>query len=132
MTASPRFGPAKRGLRSALRRRIASFGHAGAGIAHMVATQPHARIHLAAVAVVVGTGLRLAIPIEDWIAVTLASALVLAAEAINTAFEHLCDVVSPQWSEDVRRAKDVAAGAVLLAAVAAAIVGGLVVAKAVA
>ena len=96
----------------------------------MVATQPHARIHLAAVAVVVGTGLRLAIPIEDWIAVTLASALVLAAEAFNTAFEHLCDVVSPQWSEDVRRAKDVAAGAVLLAAVAAAIVGGLVVAKA--
>lgn len=62
-------------------------------------------------------------------ALALTCGLVLALEAVNTAMEHLCDVVCPTWSEDVRRAKDVAAGAVLLAALAAAIVGLLVTVK---
>ena len=114
---------------SYLRRRLRSFGHALSGIGHLLATQPHARIHLAAVAGVIAAGWALRIDTGEWMALTLACGLVLALEAANTAMEHLCDVVCPTWSEDVRRAKDVAAGAVLLAAGAALIVGLLVVLK---
>ncbi len=110
-------------------RRLHSFGHALSGIGHMLATQAHARIHLAAVAGVIAAGWALRIDAGDWMAIALACGLVLALEAVNTAMEHLCDVVCPTWSEDVRRAKDVAAGAVLLAAGAALIVGFLVVFK---
>lgn len=115
--------------RSYLQKRIRSFGHAFAGIGYMVATQPHARLHLLAISLVVGAGWSLSIALSDWLIVTLACGLVLALEAVNTAMEHLCDVVCPAWSDDVRRTKDVAAGAVLIAAVAAAAVAVLVVAK---
>ena len=56
----------------------------------------------------------------------LAIALVWVAEIVNTAFEHLCDVVQPDLHVSVKSAKDVAAGAVLVAAMAAAVIGGLV------
>ncbi|MBB3951929.1 diacylglycerol kinase family protein [Aureimonas jatrophae] len=114
---------------SYLGRRLRSFGHALHGIGHMVATQPHARLHLLAAGLVVAGGWALSIDATDWMVVVLACGLVLAMEAVNTAVEHLCDVVCPTWSEDVRRAKDVAAGAVLIAAIAAAVVGLLVLTK---
>ena len=63
---------------------------------------------------------------HDFALLTLAIACVWAAEAANTALEHLADVVSPRLHEGIRKAKDVAAAAVLLAAVGAAIVGLLV------
>jgi diacylglycerol kinase (ATP) len=56
----------------------------------------------------------------------LAIAIVLIAEAINTAFEHLCDVVQPELNASVKAAKDVAAGAVLISSIAAAIIGIMV------
>ncbi|WP_202814406.1 diacylglycerol kinase family protein [Aureimonas sp. AU40] len=126
-TTSP--APALTALQAIWRKRIGSFGHAFSGIGYMVATQPHARFHLLAVAVVAPVGWSLSITVADWMILALACGFVLAMEAVNTAMEHLCDVVCPAWSESVRRTKDVAAGAVLLAAVTAAIVGLLVVAK---
>lgn len=115
--------------RSYLAKRIRSFGHAFSGIGYMVATQPHARLHFLAVAIVCGAGWWLSIPLSDWAILALVCGMVLATEAINTAMEHLCDVVCPAWNEDVRRTKDVAAGAVLISAIVAGIVGILVVAK---
>ena len=106
--------------------RIASFGYAFRGLAQLLATQHNAWIHAAATALVCALGALFGISAGEWIAIVLAIALVWSAEAMNTAFESLCDVVSPALHPSVRRAKDVAAGAVLLSAAGAAAVGLIV------
>ncbi len=92
----------------------------------MLATQPHARIHLAATVAVVGLGLGLRIDRWEWCAVLAAIGLVWAAEGINSALETLADHVAPEQHPLIGRAKDLAAGAVLAAALAAAGIGLLV------
>ncbi len=108
---------------SALRHRLLSFVHAGRGIATMIRSEPHAKFHVFAAVVVVVAGIRFGIGRGEWLALALAIGLVLCAEAFNTAFEALCDVVSPERHPEIGRAKDVAAGAVLLSALAALAVG---------
>ena len=71
-------------------------------------------------------GLGLGLSHAEWCVVVLAMTLVWSAEAVNTAFEALCDVASPARHPLVERAKDIAAGAVLIAAAGAAVVGLLV------
>ena len=56
-------------------------------------------------------------------AVSFAIGMVLAAEAVNSSIEALCDLVSPGYNEAIKKAKDLAAGAVLILAIAAATVG---------
>lgn len=108
------------------RDRIASFAHAFRGVAALLATQPNARIHAAATAAALALAGALRVAAGEWIALALAIALVWTAEALNTAIEALCDVASPQPHPLVRRAKDVAAAAVLFAAAGAVVVGILV------
>jgi diacylglycerol kinase (ATP) len=107
-------------------KRVKSFGYALNGLGFMLRTQHNAWIHLAATAAVIAAGLWLRIEAHDWRWIALAIALVWVAEIVNTAFEHLCDVVQPEFHVSVKTAKDVAAGAVLVAAVAAVIIGVLV------
>lgn len=92
----------------------------------MFRTQPNARFHLAASVAVVLSGFWLEISRLEWAALVLCIALVLALEAVNTALEYLTDLVSPEYHQLAGKAKDAAAGAVLLAAVGAAVVGGVV------
>jgi diacylglycerol kinase (ATP) len=106
--------------------RAKSFRHAFAGLADMLRTQHNAWLHAAATLAVCAAGLALRVAARDWRWLIAAIALVWIAEAINTAFEHLCDVVAPGFQPSVKHAKDVAAGAVLLAAIAAALIGALV------
>lgn len=107
-------------------RRIASFRYALAGIAHLVRTQPNARIHLAIAVAVVLLGLWLGLPARDWAVIALTIGMVFAAEGFNTAIEALVDLVSPDPHPLAKVAKDVAAGAVLMAALAAIAVGLLI------
>lgn len=109
-----------------LRDRFKSFGHAGAGLWFLVKSEPQARIHMLATAVVLIAAWGLDVNRQDWLWLILAIALVWISEAFNTAFEHLCNVVSPEYSQSVKRAKDIAAGAVLVAAIAAALIGIIV------
>jgi diacylglycerol kinase (ATP) len=104
--------------------RAKSFGYAFQGLVFMVRTQHNAWIHLAATVAVIVAGLLLKVSAADWRWLITALALVWVAEAMNTAFEHLCDVVSPQFHPGVQRCKDIAAGAVLICAIAAALLGG--------
>jgi diacylglycerol kinase (ATP) len=106
--------------------RIASFGHALRGLAALVATQHNAWIHAAATLAACALAALLGISAGEWVAVVLAISSVWTAEAMNTAFESLCDVASPDHHPLVRRAKDVAAGAVLVSATGAATVGLIV------
>ena len=106
--------------------RIRSFYHAMRGIVHMVRCQHNAWIHAAATLVVLSAGFLLRISPSDWCWIVLAIAIVWTAEALNTAFEFLADVASPEFHPLVRDAKDVAAGAVLLTAVAGVVIGAIV------
>ena len=92
----------------------------------MLLRQPNARIHLFAAIVVVVLGVRLGVTAGEWVALILSIVLVLAAEALNTALEHVVDIVSPDWHEAARDAKDVAASAVLICAIGAVCVGAIV------
>ncbi len=112
--------------RFSLGARIASFGHAFRGLAELLATQHNARIHAAATLAVCALAGFLGVSAEEWLAIVLAIAAVWSAEAMNTAFEALCDLVSPDRLPLVQRVKDVAAGAVLVSAAGAATVGLIV------
>ncbi len=106
--------------------RLRSFRYAMAGLWFMLRTQHNAWIHVGVAVAVVASASFLGVRAEDWRWLVVAITLVWFAEAINTAFEHLCDVVSPDIHASVAKAKDVAAGAVLICAVGAAIIGILV------
>lgn len=112
--------------RSYFQRRRESFRHAANGVRILVATQPHARIHLAAAAAVALAAWLLDASALEWCALLLAIALVWASEAINTAIEFTVDLASPEHHPLAGKAKDAAAGAVLLAAILAALVGAIV------
>jgi diacylglycerol kinase (ATP) len=92
----------------------------------MIRCQHNAWIHAAATLVVLTAAFLLRVSGADWCWIILAISIVWTAEALNTAFEFLADAASPEFHPLVRDAKDVAAGAVLLTAVAAAIIGIIV------
>jgi len=92
----------------------------------MLRTQRNAQIHFVATLVVVAAGFIFGVGIGEWIALVLAITLVLALEALNTALEAVVDLASPQLHPLAKRAKDVAAGAVLIGAIGAAVVGCLI------
>lgn len=106
--------------------RLASFGHALRGLRRLIGTQLNARIHVAAALIVVALGLWLDLPALEWALLIAMMALVICAEALNTGIEWVVDLASPEWHELARDAKDVAAAAVLLAAVGAVAVGTLI------
>ncbi|MGC4072133.1 MAG: diacylglycerol kinase family protein [Nibricoccus sp.] len=106
--------------------RLKSFGHALRGGVMMLKTQPNARIHLAATLAVVAAGVGWRISSGEWALVLLACGLVWLTEALNTALEFLADEVSRERREGIKRAKDVAAFAVLIAAFVAVGIGVVV------
>ncbi|HEX9676105.1 MAG TPA: diacylglycerol kinase family protein [Anaerolineales bacterium] len=111
------------GGRAALLR---SFGYAYSGIAYLLRSQQNARIHAAITLVVIGLGIWLRLTGPQWAVLVLAMGLVWSAETVNTALENLVDLASPQVDPAAKSVKDLAAAAVLLAAIAAAAVGVLV------
>jgi diacylglycerol kinase (ATP) len=103
------------------------FRFALSGLAVLLASQVNARIHLAVTAAVVLVGAWLRVSLGDWCWLVLAMALVWTSEALNTALELLGDAVSGgAHHEAVGRAKDVAAAGVLVAAMAAALIGVII------
>ena len=107
---------------------MVSLSHAWRGIRGMFFSEPNARLHFAAAFVAIGGGFTLRLSALEWALLVLVVTLVVAAEAMNTAIEALCDIVHPDHSEAIRRVKDTAAGGVLLCAIGAVIVAVLVLA----
>ena len=104
-------------------KRILSFKYAITGIIHMLRHEPNARIHLIASLVVVFLGVYFRIEKLEWLFITLAIGMVFSAELFNTSLESITDIISPEKNKKAGQAKDTAAGAVLIAAVAAAVIG---------
>jgi diacylglycerol kinase (ATP) len=105
---------------------IESFNCAIEGILWTARTQKHMRWHFFSAAVVLFAALFFKIPTVDFLLLTLSITVVLFAEIINTAVEVVVDLVTPEYHPLAKQAKDVAAGAVLLAACGAAVVGYVV------
>jgi len=108
------------------RARVASIVYAWAGLVALVRTQANARIHVAATIAVVALGVVVQLAAWEWVSLILAITIVWMAEALNTAIEFACDVVTREFHPSIKMAKDIAAGAVLAAASGAAIVGLIV------
>ncbi len=104
-------------------KRAKSFSHAGRGIVVFIKTTHNAWIHLFVLVLAVGFGFYFDITLNEWMMLVLAGGLVLMAEAFNTAFEIDINLTSPEYHPYARDVKDVAAGAVLISAITAGIIG---------
>lgn len=109
-----------------LEKRIKSFGYAFKGIASLIKKEHNAWIHCTAIVLVTVCGFYFGITPTEWCIVVICFGVVLAAEGFNTAIERLVDLVSPGFHPIAGDVKDVAAGAVLICAIASAIVGGII------
>lgn len=105
---------------------LQSLKFALAGLMHAVRTQRNFRVHLVMGTLVLIAASALQIPRIEWVLLIIVMGMVLAAELINTIVEALVDLASPEYHELARIAKDVAAGAVLIVALTAAVVGVLI------
>lgn len=99
------------------------FAVALSGVLWSTQTQASFRIHLPIALAVLGIGAWLRLEAWRWVAVVLAITIVLSAELLNTSIEQLVRVLHPQHDEQIKRVLDTAAGAVLVAAIGAVIVG---------
>lgn len=108
------------------KKQIRSFGYAWKGIKCCVGREQNLGFHLVASVCVVVAGALLEITRTEWALIVLCIGMVTGAELMNTAIERLVDLVSPQRHPLAGQVKDIAAGAVLVCALAAAVVGGIV------
>ena len=104
-------------------KRIKSFKHAFNGLGILLKEEHNARIHLAAVVVVTIAGFYFKIAAMEWVTLVLVMGIVISMEIINSFIENLCDFVSPNKHELIKKVKDLAAAAVLVSAFSALIIG---------
>ncbi len=109
-----------------LLKRAKSFSHAGRGFMVFIKSTHNAWIHLAIFGDAVVLGIYFNITVVEWTMLVLAGGFVLVAEAFNTAIEIDVNLTSPEYHPYARDIKDVAAGAVLIAACTAFIIGLLI------
>lgn len=105
------------------KKQLHSFGYAWKGVRCCIGREQNLSFHLIAMILTVIAGFILDITRMEWIMVILCIGVVIAAELFNTAIEKLVDLVSPERHPIAGQVKDIAAGAVLVCAVAAAIIG---------
>jgi len=102
---------------------VDSFRHAFEGLVYVLRAERNARVHLAVSLVVVLLSVWLQLSRIEWVFIIMAIALVFAGEMLNTVVELVIDIVEPNQNSLAKHAKDVAAGAILIAAIAAAATG---------
>jgi diacylglycerol kinase (ATP) len=105
---------------------LESFNYAFEGVIHVLRTQRNMRLHFLIAVVVLAVAVVVGVTRFELIALLLAIAFVLIAEMINTAIEHTIDVATTSFDPMAKLAKDIAAGAVLIASVNAVAIGYLV------
>ncbi len=106
--------------------RLRSFTYAINGLVRLVSAEHNAWIHAVATVCVIGLAWQCQVSRFEWMILLLAVALVWVAEALNTALECLANAVSLEFNPHIKHAKDIAAGAVFLAALFAVSLGSLV------
>lgn len=109
-----------------LKARLKSFKYALNGLWLVLKEEHNFWIHLLATAVVVTSGFYFQVLRSEWLWLVFAIGLVLTAEVFNSAIERLVDLKQPERDPKAGKIKDLAAAAVLIAAITAAIIGGLI------
>lgn len=105
---------------------INSFKYAIEGIISSFKTERNMKIHVLAMIVIIALGLFFKLNKVEWCFIIIAIASVISAELFNTAIETVVDMVSPERNPKAKLAKDIAAGAVLVVAIGAAIIGFII------
>jgi len=109
-----------------LKKVLRSFIYAFQGIFSFFRSERNAKIQLTIFILVILAGVYFKITPVEWMIICLFAALVFGLEAVNTAIEGLSDIVSPDYDKRIKKIKDVAAGAVLIAAIFSAIAGVII------
>jgi len=109
-----------------MRKRIQSFGYAGRGIKTVFTSEANMKIHLVITTGVIICGFIFKINVTEWSLCLLCMALVIGGEMLNTAIENIVNLASPEFHPLAGKAKDIAAGAVLICAIISVIVGCLI------
>ncbi|MFA6409940.1 MAG: diacylglycerol kinase family protein [Gammaproteobacteria bacterium] len=110
-------------------KRINRFSHAFRGLYVFFKTTRNLKIHLIIAVLVIFAGFYFSVLNYEWLALIFVITLVLVSEAFNTAIEIDMDLTSPKYHPFARDTKDVAAGAVLISAITALLVGILIFGK---
>jgi len=109
-----------------MKKRIRSFVYAGRGIKAVFRSEPNMKIHIFISILVIIGGFIFRINVIEWCFCLLCMGLVIGAEMINTAVENVVDLASPDFHPLAGKAKDIAAGAVLICAIISIIIGLLI------
>jgi diacylglycerol kinase (ATP) len=111
------------GRKFSWKERAKSFVYAWMGIVSFLRSEHNARLHLLATVAIITLSISVGITSAEAIALVLCMAVVWITEIINTAIEKTMDFISIEWHPRIKQIKDLAAGAVLVAAIAAVLVG---------
>ncbi|MEO8772297.1 MAG: diacylglycerol kinase family protein [Ferruginibacter sp.] len=103
-----------------------SVGFALNGIKQCFKRELHFKVHTVFTILAIAAGFLFSINKTEWIIISICIAAVLTAELINTAIEELCNIVYKEDHPGIKLVKDLAAGAVLIMAIAAAISGAVI------
>ncbi|WP_029320151.1 diacylglycerol kinase family protein [Butyrivibrio sp. AE3004] len=103
-----------------------SFGYAFEGIFNTILHERNMQIHCAVTVLVVIFGIILKISLLEWFFCIILFALVMSLELVNTSIEAVVDLVTEERKPLAKKAKDAAAGAVLISAIFAAVMGGII------
>ena len=109
-----------------MKKRIKSFVYAGRGIRTVFSSEANMKIHLVIMLSVVIFGFIFQLSAMEWIACVLCFGLVVGMEMMNTAIENVVDLASPEKHPLAGKAKDIAAGAVLVCAIISVAVGVII------
>lgn len=107
-------------------KQLQTFKHAINGIFYVFKKEQNFKIHIIATILVIIAGIIFSVDKTEWMMIIIAISLVTASEIINSAIEYLCDFVSPEYNEKIKHIKDTSAGAVLVSAIGAFVLGLIV------
>jgi len=109
-----------------MKKRLQSFGYAFRGIREVMRSEANMQIHIAITILVIVCGIAFSISLTEWMFCLLCIGLVVGAEMMNTAIENVVDLASPEQHPLAGKAKDIAAGAVLICAIISVFIGLLI------
>ncbi len=109
-----------------LKSRFGSFKFALNGLCSVLKNEHNSRIHLLVAIFAVVLGIILKLNRYEWSLLIIVIGTVFLTELLNSSLESLADIIDPVWNDQIRKAKDYAAAAVLISAIISVIVGGLI------
>jgi diacylglycerol kinase len=109
-----------------LKSRFGSFRFAMNGLLSLLKNEHNSRIHLLAAILAIITGTIVKLNHYEWSLLIIVIGIVFLTELLNSSLESLADLIDPEWNELIMKAKDYSAAAVLISAIVAIVVGGLI------